>query len=149
MIQESGVVIKVDGLSAWVETQRKSACDTCSANKACGNAVLNKVMGRKRNVVQVESIQGLLVGDRVVMGMHESALVKGSLAIYIVPLLLMLALALTGEILGQFLFSAKTEAVTILFAAVGLGLGVLWLRYFNIKNRCNRMYHPTVLYKES
>ncbi len=148
MIRESGVVVKIDGLSAWVETQRKSACDNCSANKGCGSAVLSKVIGRKRNIVQVERIEGLLVGDHVVLAMHESALVKGSFAIYIVPLLLMLALALIGEALGQFLFSAKTEAVTILFAAIGLGLGVMWLRYFNIKNRCNQTYHPTLLYKE-
>jgi sigma-E factor negative regulatory protein RseC len=146
MIQENGIVTKVDGTIAWVETQRKSACESCSANKGCGSAVLSKVMGNKRNLVEVTNHSDLRVGDEVVLGLEEIALVKGSFAVYMVPLLLMIAFAIFGEYAGRAL-QTDSEWLTILFAGLGIVAGIYWLRAFAQKNRCNHMYHPVVIKK--
>jgi len=147
MIQESGVVIKVEGSTAWVETQRKTACDSCSAKRGCGNAVIAKVVGQKRSIVQVDTSDTLVAGEDVILGMNESALVKGSFAIYIVPLLLMMLFAISGEYLGGIYLAPENEFFTIITAAIGLFFGFVWLKRFNKKNRCNTLYQPVILRK--
>lgn len=148
MIEENGIVVKVDGASAWVETQRKSACASCSANKGCGSAVLSNVLGRKRNIVKVAALHGLREGDRVLLGLEETALVKGSFAVYIVPLLFMFFCAGLGEFLSFSIGWRGNELFTVVFAFLGLVAGYFWLKLFAKRNQCNRMYHPVILNKE-
>lgn len=146
MVQENAVVIKVEGASAWVETQRQSACASCAVNKGCGSAVLSQALGRKRNIVRVEHSEALQVGDRVVLGMDDAAFVKGSFAVYIVPLLLMFVMAVIGQTFASALGS-ESEGLTILFAGLGMVLGFYWLKRFSKRNRCNSDYHPRVIQK--
>ena len=49
MIAENAQVVGFEGNDIWVETQRKTACGQCAANKGCGTAVLSKVLGNKRS----------------------------------------------------------------------------------------------------
>ena len=46
MIEENGRVVDVEDGYAWIETERRSTCGSCSANKGCGTATLAKVMGQ-------------------------------------------------------------------------------------------------------
>ena len=149
MIQEKGVVVEIRDSSAWVETQRKSACDSCSANKGCGTAVMSKAFGKKRNLVEVENSLNANVGDKVLLGLEEAALVKGSFSVYIVPLLLMMGLALVGELLGNYVMNIDGEWLTILFAVLGVIAGAYWLRAFSKRNRCNGSFHPVMIRKET
>lgn len=145
MIQENGVVIRVENQRMWVETQRKTACESCSANKGCATATLGKVVGNKPNIIELANHENLQVGDGVVLGMDERALVKGSFAVYIAPLLFVLVFALVGEYLQSSLLNFAGEGVVLLFAVLGLACGFFWVRYFFSRRHCpDKSYSVTV-----
>ncbi|NIR62130.1 MAG: SoxR reducing system RseC family protein [Gammaproteobacteria bacterium] len=144
MIEAPGRVVAVEGDRAWVETAPESACGKCVAGGGCGSALLGRALRRGLPRVEVHNRIGAGVGDAVVVGVREQALLTGSLAVYTVPLVLMLLGALAGEGLvpGPY---GKGEGVTIVFGALGLAVGFLWLRLFTVRIRHDRRYRPVIL----
>ncbi|VAW78895.1 Sigma factor RpoE regulatory protein RseC [hydrothermal vent metagenome] len=145
MLEETAQVKCIAADEIWVETQRRSACSSCSANKGCGSATLAKVLGKRRTLVRVLSDLPLAVGDRVVIGIREQALVRGSLAVYAVPLMLLLAGAVLGELGAAQGLWASAEAASVLLGLSGLMAGLLWLRIFTQRIRHDTNYQPVVL----
>ena len=144
MIEESAQVISTEGDFVWVETQRKSTCGGCAANRACGTSVLEKILGRRRTRVRALSEEAVQVGERVVIGIEESALLRGSLAVYTVPLAALLAGAVVGDLLSQH-WLLNGEALTLVLGIGGLLAGLLWLKGFTRRIRSDRRYQPVVL----
>jgi sigma-E factor negative regulatory protein RseC len=145
MIEEIVKVVSVEDGDVWVETRRQSACSACAAKKGCGTATLAKVMGNRRSRVRVLSDQPLQVGDRVVIGIAEQALVRGSLAVYAVPLVLLLTGAVVGELgAGRGLWD-NAELASLALGLGGLAGGLLWLKHFTRKIQNDRNYQPVVL----
>jgi len=125
VLEETATVVRVDDAGVWVETQRHSTCSGCAAEKGCGTATLSKVLGQRRTLLRVLSGQPLSVGDRVVVGIRESALVRGSFAVYAVPLLLLLAGAVMGTIGGEQGLWSNAELASVLLGSGGLVAGFL------------------------
>jgi sigma-E factor negative regulatory protein RseC len=124
MLEEWGVVVALEGNFAWIQTQRANACGSCGTT--CGTGVLAKVLGQKPNQVRVHNTESAKVGDRVRLGVHEQALVRGSLWLYLMPLGLMFAAALSYDIMaGTFLPAG--DGYTALAGLVGLGMGFVWI----------------------
>lgn len=145
MLEEKAQVVRVDGGEVWVETRRSSSCGSCSAQKGCGTATLSKVLGARRNIVRVLSDIPLVVGDQVVIGIREQALVRGSLAVYAVPILLLLLGGLMGELgARQFLWD-NAELASMVLGISGLAAGLLWLRAFTRRIRNDQAYQPVVM----
>ncbi|NIP74421.1 MAG: SoxR reducing system RseC family protein [Gammaproteobacteria bacterium] len=144
MIEESATVVATEGELAWVETQRQSACGSCAARSGCGSAALSKVLGQRRTRVRAVNQTGARVGDSVIVGIRERALVRGSLAVYAVPLVALLSVALLGDILASA-FGANREAMTILFGLAGLLAGLGWLRRFAGRVSRDPRYQPVIL----
>ena len=144
MIEESAQVISTEGGFVWVETQRKSTCGGCAANQACGTSVLEKILGRRRTRVRALSKEAVQVGERVVIGIEESALIRGSLAVYAAPLAALLAGAVVGDLLSQH-WLMNGEALTLVLGIGGLLAGLLWLKGFTRRIRSDRRYQPVVL----
>ena len=90
MLEEQATVVAIENSSVWVEVQRKSVCGQCAANKGCGTVVLQKVVGNKRNIFRVIGELPVAVGDSVIIGVNENAVVKGSLIIYAIPIIFMI-----------------------------------------------------------
>ncbi len=93
MIEEAGRVIAVDGDQAWVRTIQVSACQSCAARKGCGHGLLSSVGEGRGTEVRVPNVLGVRVGDDVVLGVPESALLGASALMYLVPLLTMILAA--------------------------------------------------------
>jgi sigma-E factor negative regulatory protein RseC len=129
MIEESGRVIRTSGDSAWVQTERRSSCGSCSARKGCGTGALAGLFGARLHEVEVHNPIGARPGDEVIVGISESLLVRGSLALYLLPLLSLVAGALLGEGLAPQLGLRGGEAPAILGGVAGLAGGLLWLRW--------------------
>ena len=145
MIQETGQVVRVEGADVWVETRRQSTCSGCAAEKGCGTAVLSKVLGQRRTLVRVLGSMPLQVGDRVVIGIAERALVRGSLAVYAVPLLLLLLGAVLGEVgAGNGLWD-NAELGSLVLGVGGLAAGLLWLKRFTRRIQNDPNYQAVVL----
>lgn len=147
MIEESAQVVAVEGASGeyvWVETQRQSTCGGCAANQACGTATLAKVLGTRRTRVRAINQGGAQVGDRVIVGIDETALIRGSLAVYAMPLLTLLAGGIVGALLSERL-QVTGESLTLGLGIAGLLAGLLWLKGFTRRIRDDSRYQPVVL----
>ncbi len=139
MMQEQAIVVEVHGQQISVETDRQSSCGHCSAKNGCGSALLGKFFNRNKQHLIVETDLNLAVGDRILLGLDESALLRGSFIVYAIPLLMMLLLPI---IMNQFVLS---EIVSILSAVVGFSVGIVYVRYFSVVARQEENFSPVVL----
>ena len=139
MIEETALVLEVREQQVLLETQRKSACQSCSVKSGCGTSTLSKVVGKRSSQFVVENTLDVHAGDQVIVAIDENALVQGSLLIYLLPLVLML---LTG-VLADYLFSA--ELITILFSIFGFVLSMIVVRYILSLSHLKKSIHPQLL----
>lgn len=145
MIEERGQVASVAGEFAWIETYRKTACQSCSANKGCGTGALGGYLGKKMENIKVLNPVGAKPGDVVIVGLQESALLWGSLAIYLVPLLLMIIGAVVGRTAVVNLGFEANDGVAAIAGLAGLGLGFAWVKLFSSKVSRDNRYQPIIL----
>jgi len=129
MIEEMAVVIKCDGEFAWVEAQRKSACGQCGVNKACGTGTIAKIWGQK--TAQMKAI--------------NSALVQGSLIIYLLPIVSLVLFAIFGELMAEQWQLASAEASSIIFGIIGFVLAGVFVKLFSQHVKSDVRYQPVIL----
>jgi sigma-E factor negative regulatory protein RseC len=145
MIEERGKVVAVKDDWAWVETERKTVCGQCAANKGCGTSVLAKVFGNKTSSIAVIKSLPVQVGDEVIIGIEENSLVKGSLLIYAMPLVLLIAFGLLGEVVSAQVLLSNTDILTVLFSVFGFAVGFIWLKHISSQIRLDPRYQPKLL----
>ena len=139
MIEEQARVMAVRGGHAWVETGRRSACGSCSASSGCEASLVARLFGKGTNRLQVADTLGLTVGDRVVIGISEGTLTRASLLAYLVPLVILVAAAVTAR------SSGAGEGVQALCGILGLGLGI-WTAGRLTRGPAGReRFHPALL----
>jgi len=139
MMQEQAIVVEVNGKKISVETDRQSSCGHCSAKSGCGSALLSKYFNRNNQPLVVETNLDLDVGDKVLLGLNEDALLRGSFIIYAIPLLLMLILPI---LMNQFFSS---EIISIFSSIIGFSVGIIYVKYFSIVSRNSEDFSPVVL----
>lgn len=143
MIEENAIVISVEGNDAWVETRRQSSCSACSANKGCGTSVLSNVLGKRSSQVRVLNTLDVKPGEEVVIGIEEESLVRGSIAVYLVPLISMFLFAL----LAEWYAGNGNDLAAVTGAILGFVIGLFWLRKFSRKIYRDKRYQPVILRK--
>ena len=148
MIEETGQVVAVQGDFAWIESERRSTCGGCSVRNGCGTAALARVLGRRRVRLRVLNPVNARVHDTVVVGIAESGLVRGSLAVYVAPLAALLGGALAGQFLGNYFLAAGSDLAAICGAIAGLGAGLAWLRRFSRATEADKSYQPVILRRQ-
>jgi sigma-E factor negative regulatory protein RseC len=148
MIEESGQVVELDGEFAWIESERGTTCGGCAVRKGCGTGAIARVLGQRRVRLRVINRINAAVGDRVVVGISESGLLRGSLAVYAVPLAALFAGALSGHFIGGQLWPEARDPLAIAGAVIGLLAGLAWLRHFSKRTGNHTAYQPVVLRKQ-
>ncbi len=148
MIEEQAIVLKVEGDYVWVQTQRQSSCGQCSVKSGCGTSILSQVLGNKATHVRCHNqhSQHLVQGERVLVGLHESALLSGSLLVYFVPLLAMIVFAGVGVLVASIILPGNVDLISIVSAFFGLFIG---LRFSNVisKKQANLNFEPVIIKK--
>lgn len=129
-MRELCTVKKVKRGCVYVELTRTEKCDGCQM------CAFNR---RKSITVPARSEIEVRAGDRVIAEMPTRAVGAGALAIYAIPLLLMVAGALIGLIGEQWL--------QITLCAVGLALGLLCAFIIDKVIRRRKGVLPTVVAK--
>ena len=147
MIEEKALIVETHGDIAWVETQRQSTCSACQVQKGCGTSVLHKVIGKKRTRLQVMNPDRFVVGDEVVLGLQENALIKGSLMLYALPLLFMFGFAMLGFAVFFLYGLTYTEGFKILFSLSGLAVGFVWISKYSKKISNDPNFQAVILSK--
>ena len=148
MLEEFGVVVEVNGQFALVQIQRNSSCGQCTANQSCGTASLATVLGQKYTKVKVINHVAAKVGDKVVIGLEEQALLKSALALYLLPLLCMFAAAMGYELLTSTTPWFHHEILTVLAGLMGLMGGLIGVKRLTLKMSENKCYQPMILKTE-
>ena len=141
MIEQKVRVTLVDEGYAWVSAASQSACSHCASAGSCGTASLSSFFSRRTADIKVKNDIQAQVGDEVVLGISEHALLKGSFAIYAVPLGAMLVIA--G--LVSILWEPEHEWLVILGAGLGLLAGFTWLRWYSARSGLKTPDHLVLL----
>ena len=97
MIEERARVIAVKNGQLLLEAQTRTACQGCEARKGCGTSVLSGWVGRKFTRFQAQNTVDAAVGDEVIVGLAEDAMLKGSILVYLMPLLAMIVSAVLAD----------------------------------------------------
>ena len=126
MIFETGTVVSKNQDSLMVETIQQTTCDSCSAQKGCGHTALAKLTGTKNEIRVLPGdfcVDSLRLGQIVTIGVPEHIVVKGSLLVYLVPVIG----AITGAwMLGDQGKTLEQDLLSILGALIGLvGGGII------------------------
>lgn len=145
MIEETGVVVSVQGLLAEVETTRRSTCGGCAVNGACGTSLLARYFGSKRSLLRVQNSIGAGQGDLVVIGVPEGALLKASFVAYLVPLLAMIGGAMAGAYIADLVVPAYVQPMSVLAGLGGFVAAFAWLVRFSRIKSADERYQPRIL----
>ena len=132
MVEGFATVVAVEGGVAWLEPEQTSSCGSCASSSACGAKGIGTMASRlEARRFQLDNHAGLVVGERVVVGIRENALVKASLTAYAIPLAAMLG---TGA-LAQW--AADSDGITMAAMVAGLlfGLGIARLSASHLSSR--------------
>lgn len=146
MIETRALVLRVDGGYAIVEADRAAGCGRCDSAKGCATGTLSKLFCFKPRQLKVMNSVGAEPGDRVVVGIYDGALMKSSVAAYLVPLALLLCGALAGAFFAQ---GPAKDLYSAMGALGGLGAGLGWMSFYSSRNRSSRDFQPCILNRES
>lgn len=144
MIEEQGVIVALEGPSAWVETRRKSVCGTCSANKGCGTGVAARYFDGRVARVRALNPAAAAIGDTVTVGLHEGALVAVSALMYLLPLALLLVGALVAEFLARRI-EVSGEPLAIAGGMTGLLIGFALARRASGRLEQDARFQPIIV----
>jgi len=142
MIETEAVVVKIEYAVAYVQAERKSNCSSCGENH-CGTSALANFFGHKTPLYRASNDIGAKVGDRVVVGLDESALFKGTLLLYLFPLLLLFAGAVAGSALA--VTAEVKDGYSVAGAFIGLAAGFLGLKFLSSKRGMSKQFQPVIL----
>lgn len=146
MVEQQARVIDIKGDQLELEAETYSSCNACDVKAGCGTSVLAKWVGRKFTHFSAQNTVGAKVGDQVVVGLSENALLGGSLAIYLWPLLGMIAFALSSDaVLSQDM--AYRDLLIALSGIMGFGFSLHVCRKFLAKDSLRERLTPIVLRK--
>ena len=119
-------VVRVDAGVVWLEPEQTTSCGSCASAATCGagSGVGKPGIGTvaSRNAARrfpLDNPHGLVVGERVVIGVDDRSLLKASLTAYAIPLVA--ALAAGGMAESAF----GSDLVSMAAMAAGLALGLL------------------------
>ncbi len=144
MIEEYAVVTACVGNQATLEIERRTACGLCGQKRGCGNATWGKLLGHKSHAFKAENAIHANVGDSVVVGINEQAMLSSVFLLYIIPMLGMLI----GAVLTDIYFN--NEFYVMIGATTGLLLSFVLVKRLMLGRSCTTKayalkYQATIL----
>ncbi len=146
MIEERAVILSIGNdkynlsdSTATLEIERKTACGLCGKTRGCGNAIWGKLFAHQSTAFKAQNRINAKVGDSVIVGINERALLKSALLLYILPLVTMMIGAI---LVNNFV---HTDAAAIIGALAGLMLGLVWVKGHTASSRYFLQQQPVIL----
>lgn len=142
MITETGRIVAIEPQGLWVETIQRSTCGSCAAEKGCGQSLMARLMGHTSYLwvlLEGRDPDRYQLGDEIQIGVPETVVVKGSLFVYLVPLVGMLAGAGVAQSVLQ------SDGWSALGAITGLVVGGLVVRWRAHQTRHDSRLQPVLL----
>lgn len=147
MIETQARVLRTDGDVAYVEARNSSGCGSCGSGKDCGTALLTQVFGGSPREFKVLNAVGARMGENVVIGLEDGALLKGSLTMYLLPLALLFIGAISGVSLAPNM--GLRDLYSIFGGGAGLVAGFAWVKLYTLRLGANQHFQPVILRKSN
>lgn len=141
MLVETGRIVGVDDRSLWIETSMKTVCGSCAAKQSCGQGFLGrKLEGNSYLKVSLGDRDPSLfsIGDSLKIGVDEQVVVRGSLLIYILPLIALII----GATLGQSWFN---EAGAILLGVIFMLTSGMAVKFVSQRLEADADFSPVII----
>ncbi len=142
MVEEQAIVISTDQNQAALEILRNKPCGLCGQTRGCGLSFWGKLFAHRANTFKAKNHIEAKVGDIVIVGVEESALLFSAVSVYGIPLLFLLIGAFLGNTFGDGLHADRNSAIG---AVLGLLLGYLWVKGHAQGRSLDARYSPVIL----
>jgi sigma-E factor negative regulatory protein RseC len=143
MIEERAVILSLETVSnqsvATLEIARRTACGLCGQTRGCGNSMWGKLFAHQSSAFKATNSIDAKIGQTVVVGINEKALLHSAFLLYIVPLAFMFFAAIVVNVL------LHSESLTIAAAMLGLLLGLVWVKGFTTGRQYFLLNQPEIL----
>ena len=142
MAIEQGIVIKFGdkGIqTAWVETRRSSACESCSVRDSC-----NQGAGTDKREVEALNDVGARIGDRIQIAVSDASLLKATFLLYLFPVLCMLAAGIGGHFIA-IRYDLDTSLVSLAAAVTALVTALSFVRIRGGRMAAKAEYRPRII----
>lgn len=139
MIKEWVTVVSWGNGEALLRCDAKTSCTGCAAYSGCGVRVLNKLAPEPRHLFSVPSMEPLILGQRIELGITETGLLSSALLVYMSPLV---GLFLCAGVC-QWVFDTDLSAVC--GALIGGMGGFIFSRILSRKLRHHKGWQPVIL----
>jgi sigma-E factor negative regulatory protein RseC len=145
MIEERAVILSLEDNPistesiATLEIERKTACGLCGQTRGCGNSLWGKIFAHKSTAFKAKNRINAKIGQSVIVGINEQALLKSALLLYIVPLVTMLIVS----ILAMQWRDSNESAIA--GALIGLVFGLIWVKGHTASSQYFMLQQPEIL----
>ena len=127
MINEQGIIEKVNKGKALVRIQRRSACESCSSKGSCS-------ISARDVTIEVPNDLKAEKGDRVEISVPDGALLKISALVYLFPIIALMIGAFMGASFAKP-FHADPSVTAIFGAAIFMGIAYFCLKMIERKRQ--------------
>lgn len=144
MIEQHAIILSTEHDSqgdelATIEVVRTTACGLCGKTRGCGNAIWGKIFAHNNTSFKAQNTIKARVGQHVIVGIDENALMKSALLLYMAPL----ATMFMGALLMSQLY--ESEIAQMLGAFLGLVIGFFWVKGHTTGHLYYQKHQPRIL----
>jgi len=138
MIEETGVVVKTDGVMAKILVQRKSSCESCTATSICESS---------ERGMEIEALNPIRakVGQTVKVSIKPQTYLKGTMLVYGFPLVALIGGAILGKNIGEkYLRGTNSDIIAAIVGFSLLILSFLLIKIWSKKTETKVEYKPVI-----
>ncbi|MDM8544937.1 SoxR reducing system RseC family protein [Candidatus Venteria ishoeyi] len=128
----------------WVETRNAGGCNACGAGDGCGTGAMTRYFSARQSNLKLPNSQAAEVGDQVLIGLPEQAILQASSYLYLYPLLFLFLGLLAYEGLAYWLEWSVQDGWALLAGFCGLAVGLQYMRRKTNKRNIHS-YQPRLL----
>ena len=125
MIEEYGIINKIENNIAYVTADRTSMCNNCPSKGVC------HPFGENENKIEIKAYNKInaKIGDKVKVIIDEKKLLKASIVVYGFPVIVLIIFSIIGKILF------KKDIFSFLCGFGALIISFLLIKFYDEKNR--------------
>ncbi len=136
-MEEIGIVKSIEGPLSTVVVEKKSMCEHCTA----GTCLITE------GGAELEALNeaGAVVGQKVRVELRSYSYLKGSMMVYGLPALALVAGAIVGkEMVGSRLWGLDPDLVSAIFAFGAFALSFVFVKLWAMGAEKKTIYRPVI-----
>ena len=137
MLETEAQVVSLHGGEAMVRPTPRSPCGQCDPQHGCRSLSLARMFVLREPLFRVRNPTAAGIGDKVIVAVHERALLVSTGLLYGLPLLGLLAGAVLGRALGEL------QSVLLAFSLFALIL--CWVKRYAAVVTARHFFMPTIV----